>query len=652
MTATRRLRARALAVVVVVACAGAALASQQRPYRVSDQQLKDLVNRLDTHRDAFRGTFERAIDRSPINGSPAEDEVGRSVKSLDQAVNLLRDRVNDGHSETADAENVLQRAPVIDTFMMRHQLDAPAQRAWQLLRSDMNDVARAYGLTVNWSGAVQYVPYRVNDKQAEQLLKQIGEKAGRFDQSLDHAFDRTGIDDRQGKDAIRQSVKDFRQAADRLRDRVKGRQSNTLDAEEVLRRGASINGFMQRYQLGAAAEQGWLSLRGDLDRLAQAYNVAWDWSDARSAPALPVSGFHHRLTGTYQLETSGGGDDPRRAAELAVRAVPSDQRQRTYEKLLARLEAPELIAIERNENSVTMASTRGRRVRVDADGRDHVERWSADRTMTTRATLDGERFVVTSAGSRGRDFTVTFDPIEDGRRLEVTRTIDDESLRQGVTVRSAYRRVSDDARWDIDASGRQGPDSNTGLPVSDFFVPDGTRFLALLDTTLSTTNAREGDLYTMTTRSPSQYEGAVIQGVVSDVNDSGRLTGHAGMSLNLRSIRLRDGRSYQFDGVIEDIRTPDGETVRVDREGTVDTDGSQTQKTVERGAIGAAFGAIIGAIAGGGKGAAIGAVVGAGGGAATVIVEGRDRLDLQRGTEVTITSGAPGNLRTFSGVQR
>ena len=183
-------------------------------------------------------------------------------------------------------------------------------------------------------------------------------------------------------------------------------------------------------------------------------------------------------------------------------------------------------------------------------------------------------------------------------------------------------------------------------------MPDGTRFVALLDNALSTTNAREGDLYTMTTRSPSQYEGAVIQGVVSAVNESGRLTGRAGMSLSLRSIRLRNGGSYQFDGVIEDIRTPGGETVRVDREGTVDTDSSQTQKTVERGAIGAALGAVIGAIAGGGKGAAIGAVIGAGGGAGTVMVEGRDRLDLERGTEVTITSGDPASLRTLPGVQR
>jgi len=94
----------------------------------------------------------------------------------------------------------------------------------------------------------------------------------------------------------------------------------------------------------------------------------------------------------------------------------------------------------------------------------------------------------------------------------------------------------------------------------------------------------------------------------------------------------------------------------VNREGSVenpDSGGdSQARGTVERGAIGAAIGAVIGAVAGGGKGAAIGAVIGAGVGAGSAIVEGRDRLDLQRGTEVAITSGTPWNRRGIPGVQR
>jgi hypothetical protein len=651
MTRTRHVVV--LAVGLAIAGAGLAMASQQRPYRLSDQQLKDLVNRIDTHKDAFHASFERAIDRSPLNGGPAEEEMDRSVKSFEQATDLLRDRVNDRQSETADAENVLRRASSIDSLMLRHQLDTPAQSDWRALRQDMNDLARAYGITWSWSTDAQSMPYRVDDRQVEQLVKQIREEADRFDKSLDRAFDRSRIDDSRRKDEIHQSSKDFRQATDRLRDRVNGRQSNTLDVEDVLRRGVSIDGFMQRYELSAQAERSWLSLRGDLDRLARAYNVAWNWSHLGYVSPGPGAGatVRHRLTGTYQLETNRS-DDPRQAAEQAARAAAPDQRQRTYQSLLTRLEAPDLIAIERHENSVTLASTRGQRVTVEADGRDHVERWSAERTMHTRASLEGERLVVATTGNRSSDFTVTFEPMENGRSLHMTRTIDDEGLRQPVTVRSSYRRLSEEAQWDIEASGRRNPFNNTSSTAGDVVVPDGIRLVALLDNAISTTNARDGDPFTMTIRSSSRYEGAVIHGFVSNVDESGRLAGRAGMTLNLRSIRLRNGSSYRFDGVIEDIRTPDGETVRVDREGTIDTPDSQTRKTVERGAIGAALGAIIGAIAGGGKGAAIGAVIGAGGGAGTVLVAGRDRLDLQRGTELTITSGDPRNHQSISGVER
>jgi outer membrane lipoprotein SlyB len=80
--------------------------------------------------------------------------------------------------------------------------------------------------------------------------------------------------------------------------------------------------------------------------------------------------------------------------------------------------------------------------------------------------------------------------------------------------------------------------------------------------------------------------------------------------------------------------------VKIDNEGSV-RDDNQTNKTVQRAAIGTAVGAIIGAIAGGGKGAAIGAIVGAGGGAGSVYVQGRDDLELTRGTELTIRATGP-----------
>ena len=145
----------------------------------------------------------------------------------------------------------------------------------------------------------------------------------------------------------------------------------------------------------------------------------------------------------------------------------------------------------------------------------------------------------------------------------------------------------------------------------------------------------------MTVRSPSEYDGSVIEGYVGRVERSGRVTGRSELAMNFERIRLRNGTTRPFDGYIESVRAPNGEDVRVDSEGIVSEDDSQSTRTVTRTGVGAALGALIGAIAGGGKGAAIGAAVGAGTGAGSVFIQGRDNLDLVRGSEFTIRFTAP-----------
>ena len=179
-----------------------------------------------------------------------------------------------------------------------------------------------------------------------------------------------------------------------------------------------------------------------------------------------------------------------------------------------------------------------------------------------------------------------------------------------------------------------------GGPVGSFVVPDGTQLVGVLNNDLSTQNVQEGDRFTMTVRSPGQFEGATIEGRVLNVDRGGRVTGRSQMTLDFDTIRLRDGRSYRFAGILESVREPDGDIVRVDNEGAV-RESDQTKTTVTRTAIGTAVGAIIGAIAGGGKGAAIGAVIGAGAGAGSVYIQGRNDLELGAGTEVTVRATGP-----------
>jgi hypothetical protein len=147
----------------------------------------------------------------------------------------------------------------------------------------------------------------------------------------------------------------------------------------------------------------------------------------------------------------------------------------------------------------------------------------------------------------------------------------------------------------------------------------------------------------MTVTSPYQYNGAVIEGHVEDAGSSGRIAGRANMTLVFDSIRLGSGPSYRFAGLLDSVRSLNGDTVSVNNEGTI-RDRSQTTRTATRAGVGAVIGAIIGAVAGGGEGAAIGAAVGAGAGAGSVLIQGRDNIELAPGSEFMITASAPAGV--------
>lgn len=347
-----------------------------------------------------------------------------------------------------------------------------------------------------------------------------------------------------------------------------------------------------------------------------------------------------RLTGTYRLDTTRG-DNARTAADRATVNLPQGQRERVQDNLMGRLEAPDMIAIEQRGRNVSIASSRAAQLTFDADGQERSEAAGNGRTLRTRATLNGDRLEVSTSGNRSSDFNVTFESLDNGRGLRVTRRIYSDRLDQPIVVQSFYDRTSNVAQWNIYDGQQTYPNNRPDTASTNFIVRDGTRLVAVLNNELSTRQTRERDPFTLTVREPAEYAGATINGYVSQVSPSGRVTGRSGMTLNFETIQLRNGRTYSFAGLVNNVRTNSGETIRVDNEGSVESS-NQTEKTGVRTAIGTGVGAIIGAIAGGGKGAAIGAIVGAGAGAGSVYVQGRENLELRSGTELTIQASSPG----------
>lgn len=628
--------------------------TRTRTTRVSDRQVEQIIRSIERRSNTFRRSFDSALDHSRLDGTYTEDDLNNRVKAFEDATNDLRSRFNGRTAVSSDVDNVLNRAAQIDQFMRTNLKQRRVQGDWTLLKGDLQRLANAYNVSFNLNGRVSSPsviatqrPYRVSDSQVQYLLNRIETESKTYRKGLDSALDRSRFNNTNREDNINEFVSNFEDSTNQLRKSFDGRTSVSADVSNVLVRAARIDDFMKRnLRRDYAAQRDWTTLRTDLNQLSNYYSLSYNLDNRVGLPAYQTMGGNMNnadamFTGTYRLNIAQS-DNARTVAGRVTQNMNSNNRDRIFNNLVNRLESPEMLAVERQGMRVILSSSRSPQVTLDVDNVEHRETYPNGRASSVRTSFNGDTLSIVSNGDRANDFTATFTPIDNGRRMLVTRSVYAEQLGQPVEVKSYYDRTADMAQFNIYNNTTTTPNyTGTNTNVSnDFYIQNNTVLTATLNNNISTKTAKDGDRFTMTVRSPSQYAGATIEGYVSNANRSGRITGRSELTLNYETIRLANNRTYRFAGFTESLRTANGDTVKVDNEGTAKDD-SQTNKTVTRTAIGTGIGALLGAIIGGGKGAAIGAGVGAGAGAGSVYIQGTNDLELMSGTEVTVRASAP-----------
>lgn len=626
----------ALAVIVV------SVQAQQQSNRIADRQVSSIIQRLEKSANKFRNSLNLALVNGRIDETRPQNDINTFEPAFSTAIDQFTDRFTARQAAAADLRNILQKALPVNGFMSRNRLNSGVQNDWTAVRTELNALANAYG--VSWQWNQQTLPpvilsrsSRLADRELNQLIQRIETGGDRFRSSLTDAFDRTPYSQTGSEGNMNVAVGDFKNATDQLRNRFDARQPVHEYVERVLARAAPIDTYLRNNRLTTRAQNDWATLRAELNTLAGAYNLSTNWQtgpDQRS----PQAGYNSdsRLTGTFRLDQSRS-DNPSQVADRVTRSLSNNERQSVHDRMFERLESPEMLAIQRTGSTMAMASSRAQQATFEADGVERQEQLNG-RSSKVTATLSGDQLGVRSTGYRENDFNVTFESIENGSRLRVRREIYSERLAQPVVVNSIYNRTSDVAQWNVYEAFGPG---NSGTNIGEFIIRDGESVVAVLNNDLTTKQTKQGDRFTMTVRDNGQYEGAVIEGTVATVDQGGKLAGRSGMTLDFDTIRLRNGQTYKFAGVLTSVRMLNGDTVKVDDEGSAQGD-NQTTQTVTRAGIGTAIGAIIGAVAGGGKGAAIGAVIGAAGGDGSVYVTGKENLDLPAGTQLTVRASAPG----------
>ena len=542
---------------------------------------------------------------------------------------------------------------------------------------------------------------RRNERQIRDLVRSLNAQIDDFQYGLDYQLKSTSTP-RQMVDDVHQSIRNLQTKVDDLEENLNNQKDNRDDVYGIIQAAKDVDALLAANPQNQRIDTNWNAVRATINSLASNYGVKSDWdnydpaysdntndqdgttitqttrngnrrtsqttttqsgSSVRIIPPVtsrrppsysqpmprttaPATSSNSTLTGTYRIDSARS---EKVADVLSNTNIASDKRR----DLESKLDAPEQIAIDIRGNEVTLASSKAPPVSFVADGSEKTEQENG-RTVRLKATLRGDELTLTSLGGE-TDYTVTFVPESNGRTLKVTRRITTDYLEETVFAESLYNKTDDVAGLGIvpssdsdtagyssnDPNDRPGANAPVGQSrVGEFIVPSGTIVSGFLDTSIDTKVTQNNDRFKLTVQSPDAFRGATIEGFVTGVGRSGRVSGRSNLTLNFETITLRNGERYDFAGYLQSLKDHTGKVVKIDPEGTV-KGGSQTKQTAKRGGIGAGIGAIIGAIAGGGTGAAIGAVIGGGAGAGSVLVQGRDDLQLMKGSLITIQSTSP-----------
>ena len=152
------------------------------------------------------------------------------------------------------------------------------------------------------------------------------------------------------------------------------------------------------------------------------------------------------FSGTYRINVPES-DKLYSVVKDATSSIPFGEQQRFFMDLSTRLTPPDIVALECSGSQVSVASSRAARLTYVADGRTRRERGASGNFVSSRIEMKNDTLAFVSTGSADDNVNVTFQSVDGGDRLRVTRRISAAQLSEPIVIRTVYDRIADRVDW-------------------------------------------------------------------------------------------------------------------------------------------------------------------------------------------------------------
>jgi hypothetical protein len=241
-------------------------AAAQSGERLTDRDVKSLLETVDNGRDKFEDTLDGKLKNSVLRGPAGEVNVGKFLDDFQQNVDKAKDRFTPDYAASAEVQTVLRQASDIDVYFRGLPGGYKGASEWDRLLIDLRRLAEAYGTT--FPLPPNATVRRINDGEAAQSARLVAQQAGAFRKAVDS--DKAMA--KPARDALKREAQELEKRAKTLESRVKDHKPATSEARAVFEQAGTMQDSFGS-QLPPGALQAWGGMRASLTKLQQAFGM-------------------------------------------------------------------------------------------------------------------------------------------------------------------------------------------------------------------------------------------------------------------------------------------------------------------------------------------------------------------------------------------
>jgi hypothetical protein len=234
--------------------------------RLSDKQVKTLIDQVDEGRDKFEGNLDSKFKGSTLQGPNGETKVDGVLQDYQDNTKKLQDRFTSDYAASPEVAAVLKQSNAIGAFMQASPSLMKGRPEWDRQTEHLKQLAEAYGTTFPIPDGA--TTRRTNDNETAGFAAAIADAADRFKDDIDNDKSLQKSE----REAARKDVEVLIKLAETVKDRTNDGKSATAELRQLVDQVATVQTFIGVHPMPTLSN--WQAVQTSLVTLRQAFGLS------------------------------------------------------------------------------------------------------------------------------------------------------------------------------------------------------------------------------------------------------------------------------------------------------------------------------------------------------------------------------------------